>query len=82
MVIHSVFTDDNPLTHVTTRAKLDATSHRWLASLSNFNFKLVYKSGKSNRDADGLSRRPTEVFPDVIKALIFWLKENFLQQNI
>ena len=65
----TVFTDNNPLTYVTTTAKLDATSHRWLASLSNFNFKLVYKSGKSNRDADGLSRRPTEVFPDVIKAL-------------
>ena len=37
----TVFTDNNPLTYVTTTAKLDATSHRWLASLSNFNFKLV-----------------------------------------
>lgn len=44
-------------------------SHRWLASLSNYNFKLNYKTGKSNRDADGLSRRPAEIFPNVIKAL-------------
>lgn len=44
-------------------------SHRWLTSLSNYNFKLNYKTGKSNRDADGLSRRPTEIFPNVIKAL-------------
>lgn len=33
------------------------------------NFKLNYKSGKSNRDADGLSRRPSEIFPNVIKPL-------------
>lgn len=39
-------------------------SHRWLASLSKYNFKLNYKAGKSNRDADGLPRRP-----NVIKAL-------------
>lgn len=56
-----VFTDNNPLTNVTTTAKL--------ASLSNYNFKLNYKTGNSNRDADGLSRRPAEIFPNVIKAL-------------
>lgn len=64
-----MFTDNNPLTYVTTTAKLDAMSHRWLASLSNYNFKLNYKTGKSNRDADGLSRRPAEILPNVIKAL-------------
>ncbi len=66
-----VRTDNNPLTYVTKTAKLDATSHRWLAALSTFNFKLTYMSGRSNADADGLSRRPhTEehMFPEVIKA--------------
>ncbi|KAL5007068.1 hypothetical protein ScPMuIL_015874, partial [Solemya velum] len=53
-----VRTDNNPLTYVTKSAKLDATGHRWLASLSSYNFKLIYRSGKSNSDADGLSRRP------------------------
>ena len=67
-----VRTDNNPLTYVTTTAKLDVTSHRWLASLSNYNFSLSYRRGKANNDADGLSRRPyavKEVFPEVIKAL-------------
>ena len=67
-----VRTDNNPLTYVTTTAKLDAMSHRWLASLSNYNFTLKYRSGRSNSDADGMSRRPQviqEVFPEVIKAI-------------
>ena len=67
-----VCTDNNPLTYVLTSAKLDATGHRWLAALSGYNFKLIYRSGKANGDADGLSRRPhetTEMFPDVVKAV-------------
>ena len=66
-----VCTDNNPLTYVLSSAKLDATGHRWLAALSSFDFKLTYRSGRSNGDADGLSRRPqetTEMFPDVVKA--------------
>ena len=65
-------TDNNPLTYVTTTAKLDAMSHRWLASLSNYNFKLKYRSGRSNSDVHGMSLRPQviqEVFPEVIKAI-------------
>lgn len=67
-----VVTDNNPLTYVLTSAKLDATGHRWLASLSNYNFKIKYRRGKSNNDADGLSRRPyedTQVFPHVVRAI-------------
>lgn len=51
---------------------MDATGHRWLAALSTFNFSLKYKSGKSNNDADGLSRRPhqnVELLPDIIQAV-------------
>ena len=55
-----VYTDNNPLTYVLSSAKLDATGHRWLASLGCYNFNLVYRSGKANGDADGLSRRPQE----------------------
>ena len=42
------------------------------SSLGSFNFKLVYKSGKSNGDADGLSRKPQdteEMFTDVVSAV-------------
>ena len=58
-----VRTDNNPLTYVLTSAKLDATGHRWLASLANYTFKLTYRAGRSNADADGLSRRPR--YPNV-----------------
>lgn len=53
-----VKTDNNPLTYVLTTAKLDATGHRWLAALSEFQFSLKYRPGVGNRDADALSRRP------------------------
>ena len=39
-----------------TSAKLDATGHRWVANLSEYNFDIIYRSGPSNRDADALSR--------------------------
>jgi transposase InsO family protein len=55
----SVFTDNNPLTYVLTSAKLDATGHRWLSALSAYDFDISYRPGKSNSDADALSRLPT-----------------------
>ena len=51
-----VYTDNNPLTYVLTTAKLDAVGHRWVASLANYNFHLHYHSGRSNVEADALSR--------------------------
>ncbi|KAJ8007789.1 hypothetical protein DPEC_G00097840 [Dallia pectoralis] len=57
-------TDSNPLTYILTSAKLDATSYRWLAALSTFDFQLQYRAGKQNQDADGLSRRPHVRLPD------------------
>ena len=56
-----VYTDNNPLTYVLTTAKLDATGQRWIASLANYDFKIHYQSGKSNIDADALSRIPWEI---------------------
>ena len=41
-------------------AKLDATSQRCVASLASYNFKLHYKSGKLNVEADMLSQIPWE----------------------
>ncbi len=51
-------TDSNPLTYILTSAKLDLTSYRWLSGLSAYNFKIQYRAGVQNQDADGLSRRP------------------------
>ena len=55
-----MYTDNNPLTYILTTAKLDATGQRWVASLANYNFKIFYKSGKLNVEADALSRIPWE----------------------
>ena len=56
----TVVTDNNPLCYILKNAKLDATSHRWLAALSIFDFELRYKKGSLHLDADGLSRRPQD----------------------
>ena len=55
-----VYTDNNPLTYILTTARLDAPGQRWLASLANYNFKIFYRSGKLNVEADALSRIPWE----------------------
>ncbi len=60
MVVHLLLFNSNPLTYLLTTAKLDAVSYRWLAALSTFSFKLQYRAGKLNTDADSLSRRPQE----------------------
>ena len=51
-------TDNNPLTYVLTTAKLDATGHRWISQLSNYDFTISYRPGQQNKDADALSRLP------------------------
>ena len=56
-----VYTDNNPLTYVLTTAKLNATTHRWVAELADFNFSIRYRPGKLNGDADGLSRMPLDM---------------------
>ena len=51
----NVYTDNNPLTYMLTTAKLDAVSHCWVTSLANYNFRLHYRAGRANTDADALS---------------------------
>ena len=43
-----------------TTAKLDATGKRWVANLANYSFKIFYRSGKLNVEADALSKIPWE----------------------
>lgn len=64
-----VMTDNNPLTYVLTTAKLDATGHRWLAALAAYEFEILYRPGKSNADADAMSRLPIGIDKDSVKAI-------------
>ena len=52
----AVYTDNNPLTYVLTTAKLDACEQRWVSAIAPMNFTLHYKPGRTNVDADALSR--------------------------
>ena len=54
----TVYTDNNPLTHILTSAKLDGTGQRWASALGQFNFDLIYRAGLKNVDANSMSRYP------------------------
>ena len=56
-----VYTDNNPLTYILSSAKSDATGQRWIAGLANFNYRIFYRRGSLNIDADSLSRIPLEM---------------------
>ncbi|XP_042072601.1 uncharacterized protein LOC106632647 [Haplochromis burtoni] len=51
-----VYTDNNPLSYLSS-AKLGATEQRWASQLAAFDFEIKYRSGRSNRNADALSRQ-------------------------
>uniref|UniRef100_A0A669D8G6 ribonuclease H n=1 Tax=Oreochromis niloticus TaxID=8128 RepID=A0A669D8G6_ORENI len=53
-----VYTDNNPVAHLQT-ARLGAAEQRWVAQLASFDYEIKYRSGKSNINADALSRFPT-----------------------
>ena len=55
-----LYMDNDPLTYILTTTKLDATGQRWVASLANYNFKIFYRSGILNVEADALSQIPWE----------------------
>ena len=57
----TVYTDNNPLTYVLSTAKLNATGHRWVAQLADFDFSIKYRPGRCNADPDSLSRMPLEI---------------------
>jgi len=52
----TVYTDNNPLTHVLTSAELDATDQRWASALGHYSFDVFYRDCHRNADADGMSR--------------------------
>ena len=87
-----VYTDNNPLTYILTSTRLDATGQRWVASLANYDFRIFYKSGKTNVEAEALSRIPrdghTLIDTPTIKAVMTaipstdWSEYNFNPSEI
>ena len=64
-----VYTENNPVTYVLNRAKLDAMGHHRAACLANYNFALSYQSGKKNVDADALSHIPRGSMISILKLI-------------
>lgn len=59
-----VYTDNNPLSYLQS-AKLGATEHQWAAQLATFDFEIKYRPGRSNGNADALSRQYVSSSPTV-----------------
>ena len=65
----TVYTDNNPLKYLQT-ARLGAVEQRWTSQLASFKFDIVYRSGKSNANADALSRLPHHDCPDKLSSVV------------
>ena len=51
-----VMTDHQALVSLLISKRLNKRLHGWVLKLMDFNFEIIYRPGKSNGDADGLSR--------------------------
>lgn len=54
------FTDNSPLVHLAT-ANLGAVEQRWVNQLANYRYTIKFRSGRANKNADALSRLPSEM---------------------
>lgn len=75
----TVYTDNNPLSYIQS-AKLGATEHRWAAQLASFDFDIKYRSGRSNKNADALSRQRVSGSDVVVQSLPGTLVPTSLQK--
>ena len=60
-----VLTDNNPLTYLMTKSKIPALEQRWASSLAGFSFRIKYRPGSHNRNADALSRQESRPWEDL-----------------
>ncbi|KAK3570819.1 hypothetical protein QTP86_027628, partial [Hemibagrus guttatus] len=54
----TVWTDNNPLTYILTKPKLDACEQRWVLKLAPYSVSIRYIPGSRNMVTDSLSRQP------------------------
>ena len=74
----TVKTDNNPLTYIMSTPNLDATGHRWVAALAQYNMKIEYLRGTDNKVADALSRVEARLDPATVEEIILRAKNNDL----
>ena len=74
----TVLTDNNPLTHILSTAKLHATGQRWASALGQYSFDIHvhYRSGVNNADADGMSRFPYKTITDENNSEMIKIEDN------
>ena len=53
----TVVTDHRALVYLLKSRRLNKRLHGWVLKLLDFNFEIIYRPGKDNSDADGLSRQ-------------------------
>lgn len=54
----TIWTDNNPLTYILSKARLDACEQRWISKLAPFQFEIMNIPGPKNVVADALSWEP------------------------
>ena len=55
-----VYTDNNPLSHLTTSKAAPVTDMRQITQVADYNLDIHYKAVKNNQNADILSRNPNQ----------------------
>uniref|UniRef100_A0A9J7ZJ87 Gypsy retrotransposon integrase-like protein 1 n=1 Tax=Cyprinus carpio carpio TaxID=630221 RepID=A0A9J7ZJ87_CYPCA len=64
----NVFTDNSPLVHLAT-ANLGAVEQRWVNQLANYKYTIKFRPGRTNKNADALSRLPGEGVDAVVRVV-------------